>query len=74
MRYLHNKQQRENNKSLKGNLFQINQVELAKELGVTQVRISQMIQQLLQEKLLSIWYRQPSKNNGFEYNVYRLNY
>jgi len=74
MRYLHNKQQREDNKALKGNLFQINQVELAKELGLSRGRVTQMIQQLLQEKLLGIWYRQPSKNNGYDYNIYRLNY
>lgn len=74
MRYLHHKEQRENPKALKGNLFQFNQVDLAKELGVTQGRISQMIDNLLDEKLLGIWYRYPSGNNGFEYNVYRLNY
>ena len=74
MRYLHNKQQREDSKALKGNLFQFNQVDLAKDLGLTQGRISQMINNLLEEKLLSIWYRQPSQNNGFDFYVYRLNY
>ena len=74
MRYLHHKQQRGDVKALKGNLFQINQIDLAKELGVTQGRISVMINNLLDEKLLSIWYRQPSKNNGFDFNIYRLNY
>lgn len=74
MRYLHHKEQRENPKALKGNLFQFNQVDLAKDLGITQGRISQMIDNLLDEKLLGIWYRQASKNNGFEYNVYRLIY
>lgn len=74
MRYLHHKEQRENAKALKGNLFQINQTDLAEYLGVTQQRISDMISNLLDEKLLGIWYRQASKNNGFEYNVYRLNY
>ncbi|MDK0616250.1 hypothetical protein P5E77_15665 [Clostridium perfringens] len=74
MRYLHHKKQREDTGALKGNLFQVNQVELAKDLDVTQGRISQMIENLLDEKLLSIWYRQQSKNNGFEYNIYRLNY
>ena len=74
MRYLHHKQQREEEGALKGNLFQVNQMELAKHLGVTQGRISVMINNLLDEKLLSIWYRQTSKNNGFEYNIYRLNY
>lgn len=74
MRYLHHKQQREDQKTLKGNLFQFNQIDLAKSLGVTQGRISQMIENLLDEKLLSIWYRQESKNNGFYYNIYRLNY
>lgn len=74
MRYLHHKEQRENPSALKGNLFQINQVELAKELGVTQGRISQMIENLVDEKIIGIWYRQSSKNNGFEYNIYRLIY
>ena len=74
MRYLHHKQQREDNKALKGNLFQVNQVDLANDLDVTQGRISQMIENLLDEKLLGIWYRQMSKNNGFDYNIYRLNY
>ena len=74
MRYLHNKQQREDNKVLQGNLFQINQVELAKELGITRGRVTQMINNLLNEKLLSIWHRQPSRNNGYPFNIYRLNY
>ncbi|ELU5588805.1 MarR family transcriptional regulator [Clostridium perfringens] len=74
MRYLHHKKQREDSGALKGNLFQINQSELAKDLGITQGRISVMINNLLDEKLLSVWYRQQSKNNGFEYNIYRLNY
>ena len=74
MRYLHHKQQREDQKALKGNLFQFNQFKLAEDLGVTQSRISQMISNLLDEKILGIWYRQQSKNNGFDYNIYRLNY
>ena len=74
MRYLHNKEQRENPKALKGNILQVNQTDLAKDIGVTQGRISQMIENLLDEKLISIWYRGQSKNNSFEYYVYRLNY
>lgn len=74
MRYIHHKQQRDNSNSLKGNLLQVNQVDLAKDLDVTQGRISQMIDKLLDELLLGIWYRQPSQNNGFDYNIYRLNY
>lgn len=74
MRYLHHKEQREGTSTLKGNLFQVNQVTLGKDLGVTQGRISQMIENLLDEKLVSLWYRQQSKNNGFDYNIYRLNY
>lgn len=35
MKYLHHKEQRENTKTLKENFFQINQTELAKDLGVT---------------------------------------
>lgn len=74
MRYLHNKEQRENPKALKGNLLQVNQRVLGKEFGLTQGRISQMIENLLDEKLISIWYRGQSKNNGFDYYIYRLNY
>ena len=74
IRYLHHKAIREKTTKYKGNLFQVNQVILAEELGVTQGRISVMINNLLDEKLLSIWYRQKSKNNNFEYNIYRLNY
>lgn len=74
MRYLHHKEQRENSKALKGNLFQFTQIDLAKAMGVTQGRISVMINNLLDELLLSVWYREPSKNNGFDYYIYRLNY
>jgi len=74
MRYLHNKQQREDPNALRGNLFYFRQSDLAKEMGVTQGRISQMITNLLNEKLLSIWYRQPSRNHGFDFYIYRLNY
>lgn len=74
MRCIHNKQQREDSRALKGNLLQVNQVDLAKELGLTQGRISQMIDKLLDELLLGIDYRQASKNNGFDYNIYRLQY
>jgi len=74
MRYLHNVQQREDFKALRGNLFQINQTDLAKDLGVTQGRISKMIESLLNNRMLTIYYQQPSKNNGFAINVYRLTY
>ncbi|WP_434794829.1 hypothetical protein TPDSL_40780 (plasmid) [Terrisporobacter petrolearius] len=74
MRYLHNKEQRENPKALKGNLFQVNQDVLAKDLGITQGRISIMVNNLLDAKVMDIWYRKPSGNNGFLYNIYRLNY
>lgn len=74
MRYLHHKEQRENPKALKGNLFQMTQRDLAKEFGVTQQNISLMITNLLEEKIISTWYRQTSNNNGFDYYVYTLNY
>lgn len=74
MRYLHNKEQRENPNALKGNLFRINQEDLAKDLGITQGRVSQMIDNLIDEKLLSIWYRCKKENSMFFYNTYRLNY
>jgi len=74
MRCLHHKTQREDPRSLKGNLFQFNQKDLAKDLGLTQGRVSQMINNLLDEKVLGIWYRQQSKSQGFDYNIYRLVY
>ena len=74
MRYLHHKQQREDPKALKGNLFQFTQIDLAKEFGTTQGRISQMITNLLDQKILGIWYRQPSRNNGHDFYIYRLVY
>ena len=42
--------------------------------NVTQGRISQMIDNLIDEKLLSIWYRGKKENSNFYYNVYMLNY
>lgn len=74
MRYLQHKEQRENPKALKGNLFQMTQRDIAKAFGVDQQRISLMVNNLIDEKLMSIWYRQTSNNNGFDYYVYTLNY
>jgi hypothetical protein len=74
MRYIQHVDQRTNAKALKGNLLQITQSELSKDLGVSRVRITQMINSLLCEKLISIWHKQKSKNNGFDFNIYRLNY
>ena len=74
MRYLHNKQQREDTTALKGNLFRMNQKEIAEGLKITQGRVSQMIDNLIDEKLLSIWYRGKRENSSFYYNVYLLNY
>ena len=74
MRYLHHREQRENPEALKGNLFQMTQAEIAKELGVTQQRVSQMINSLLEEKIISPYYFGKSRNNTYDYYVYRLNY
>lgn len=74
MRYIQHKEQRENPDALTGNLLQITQKELGKEFGVTQQRISKMIENLMQEKIISPYYRGKSKNNGFEFYIYRLNY
>ena len=57
MRYIHNKEQRENPEALQGNLLQISQKELGKEFGTTQQRISQMISNLMEEKIISPYYR-----------------
>lgn len=56
----------------KGNVLRINQEELAKELGVTQQRISDMIDGLLDTKILDIWETKVN-DNGFMYYTYRLN-
>lgn len=74
MRYLQHKEQRENPKVLKGNLFQMTQRDIAKAYGVEQPNLSVMINNLIDEKLMSIWYRQTSNNNGFDYYTYTLNY
>lgn len=72
IRSLHNKQQREGTAQLRGNLFQCSHQELADALGVSRVRITQMIGNLIREKMMDVWSRQPSKNNGWDFNVYRL--
>lgn len=51
----------------------INQEGLANVLGIDQSRISKMIKNLINEKLMSIDYRSKSSNNNFMYNVYLLN-
>ena len=51
----------------------INQEGLANVLGIEQSRVSQMIKNLINEKLMSIDYRSKSSNNNFMYNVYLLN-
>lgn len=74
MRYIQHREQRETPGTLTGNLLQISQKELGKEFGVTQQRISKMIENLMVEKIISPYYRGKSKNNGFEFYIYRLNY
>ena len=74
MRYIQHKEQRENPEALKGNLLQITQTDLGNGFGVSQQRISQMIENLMQEKIISPYYRGKSKNNGFDFYIYRLNY
>ena len=78
MRYLHAEQQKNNTKALKGNLFQINQEELAqiyygKITKEGQGHISDMINNLIECHILDIWERATSQNNGYNYNIYRLN-
>lgn len=56
----------------KGNILRINQEELAKDLGVTQQRISDMLASLLEAKIINIWETKINEN-GFMYNTYKLN-
>ena len=74
MRYLHNEQQRLGLAKHKGNLFQITQEELALKMGVHRERITVMINNLIKEDIVSIWYRGKLENSPCWYNVYRLNY
>lgn len=74
IRYLHHIENKSKFNLLSGNLFQINQEQLAKDFCVTQGRISQMITNLCNEKIMGIAYNKKSENTGFEYNVYRLIY
>lgn len=74
MRYLHNEQQRLGLAKHKGNLFQITQEELALKMGIHRERITVMINNLIKEDILSIWYRGKLENSPCWYNVYRLNY
>ena len=71
MRYKHNTLVNEGKSQ--GNIYQVNQQELADDLGVDRSYITKLIGGLLESHMLDIYYRGRSKNNGFEYNVYRLN-
>lgn len=76
MRYLQKVQQLQG--IAKGNIFQINQSELAKmfygkDTTENQGNISRMVKNLTECKIIEIYDKQVSKNNAFAYNVYRLN-
>lgn len=70
MRYKHHILTKEGKE--KGNIFRINQSELAIDLGVTQPRISMMINNLIESKILDIW-ENKINDRGFLYYTYRLN-
>jgi predicted transcriptional regulator len=55
----------------KGNIFRINQVELAEDLKTDQAKVSRMIQGLIKAKILEIW-ETKINDKGFEYHTYRL--
>lgn len=74
MRHLQSKSQREDRNALKGSLFSWRQKDLAEAIGVDQSRVSRMINNLIAVRMLKIWYRNPSKRNGFDYYTYRLMY
>lgn len=77
MRYLHKEQIKQG--ITKGNIFQLNQKELSKfyygdkSKINNQSNISEMINNLIECKILDIYCKNTSKNNGYEYNIYRLN-
>lgn len=69
MRYKNDISNKENKSN--GNIFRINQEELAKDLNTTQARISIMINNLIESKILEIWETKRT-DRGFYYYVYRL--
>lgn len=73
LKYLYNMELRKDPKKANDRIIRINQEELAKDLGVTQGRISQMIDSLRRDKILTSTYNQV-KNTGLEYCTYFLNY
>ena len=56
------------------NALTVTQEELARDLGVSQQHISEMIKNLLGRKLLSINYRGRNRSGTYMYNSYLLNY
>ena len=56
------------------NVLTVTQDESARDLGVDQSRIAQMISNLLGRKLLSINYRGRNRSGTYMYNSYLLNY
>lgn len=56
------------------NVLTVTQEELARDLGVDQSRIAQMISNLLGRKLLSINYKGRNRSGTYMYNSYLLNY
>ena len=74
MRYLHHEEQRLGIATHNGNLFQITQEELASKIGIHRERVTVMINNLIKEDIISIWYKGKIENSPCWYNVYRLNY
>lgn len=74
LRYVNNKQQREGIGLKNGNLVRIEQNEIADKLNITQGRVSQIIDKLVEEKLMSIYETKKSSSNEFDYYIYRLYY
>ena len=74
LRYALNKQNREQNNQKRKNIIRIEQTEIAKALDIDQSRVSRAIDNLIAEKLVTIWDTKISKSNGMRYYIYRLNY
>ena len=72
MRHLHNQEQRKKNpQTLKDNLFQISQIDIARDMGLSQGRISQMIINLIKENIIKCK-KSESINGGFNHNLYKF--
>ena len=70
LRYLLEKQNVLN--STTGNILKLRMSDIAREYGVTQQQVSNLISELIEGKILEIYSVTTSKTNGYDYYTYKL--